>query len=91
MANNWLKNIKNLMRHALEIGMRTDDPCLGIRKLRTGSSGYRTWTEEEIETFYAKHQTGSRARLALYLLLYTRQRRADVVRMGRQHLRDGVL
>lgn len=91
VANNWLKTIKILMRHALEIGMRTDDPCLGIRKLRTGSSGYRTWTEEEIETFYAKHQTGSRARLALDLLLYTGQRRADVVRMGRQHLRDGVL
>lgn len=91
VANNWLKTIKILMRQALKIGMRTDDPCLGIRKLRTGSSGYRMWREEEIETFYAKHPTGSRARLALDLLLYTGQRRADVVRMGRQHLRDGVL
>jgi hypothetical protein len=27
----------------------------------------------------------------LALLLYTGQRRSDVVRMGRQHIRDGVL
>jgi integrase len=30
-------------------------------------------------------------RLALALLLYTAQRRSDVVVMGRQHVRDGVL
>jgi integrase len=30
---------------------------------------------------------GTRPRLALALLLYTAQRRSDVVRMGRQHLR----
>lgn len=91
VANNWLKTIKILMRHAVEIGMRPDDPTVGIRKLRTGSSGYRTWTEAEIQKYYDKHPTGSRARLALDLMLYTGQRRADVVRMGLQHLRDGVL
>ena len=91
VANNWLKSIKILMRHAVDAGMRPDDPTLGIKKLRTGSSGYRTWSEEEIEQYYARHPIGSRARLALDLLLYTGQRRADAVRMGRQHLRDGVL
>lgn len=91
VANNWLKTIKILIRHAVENGMRADNPTIGIRKLRTGSSGYRTWTEAEIQTYYDKHPTGSRARLALDLMLFTGQRRADVVRMGRQHLRDGVL
>jgi len=71
--------------------MRPDDPTVGIRKLRTGSSGYRTWAEAEIQKYYDKNSTGSRARLALDLMLYTGQRRADVVRMGWQHLRDGVL
>jgi integrase len=82
VANNWLKTIKILMRHAVETGMRPDDPTVGIRKLRTGSSGYRTWTEAEIQKYYDKHPTGSRARLALDLMLYTGQRRADIVRMG---------
>jgi hypothetical protein len=82
VANNWLKTIKILMRHAVESGMRFDDPTTGIRKMRTGSSGYRTWTEGEIGTYCEKHPLGSRARLALDLMLFSGQRRADVVRMG---------
>lgn len=90
-SNNWLKAIKILMRYAVEIGMRRDDPTAGLRKMRTGSSGYRTWTEDEIGQFYDRHPIGSRARLALDLLLHTGQRRADVVRMGCQHVRGDVL
>jgi len=70
---------------------RSDDPTTGLRKLRTGSSGYRTWAEAEIEAYCDRHPVGSRARLAFDLLLFTGQRRADVVRMGRQQVRDGVL
>ena len=54
VANNWLKTIKILMRHALESGMRPDDPTIGVRKLRTGLTGYRMWTEAEIEQYYEK-------------------------------------
>ena len=50
-----------------------------------------TWDETEIAQFEKRHAIGTRARLALALLLYTAQRRGDVVRMGRQHLRDGVI
>jgi integrase len=35
------------------------------------------------------HDVGGRARLAMALLLYTAQRRADVVRMGWQHVQAG--
>lgn len=91
VANNWHKTIKILMHHAVEIGMRRDDPTVGLRKLRTGSTGYLSWSEDHIAAYYAQHPTGSRARLALDLLLYTGQRRADAVRMGRQHVRQGVL
>src|SRR6185295_19001843 len=50
-----------------------------------------TWDESEIAQFETAHPIGSKARLAMALLLYTGQRRGDVVRMGRQHIRDGVL
>jgi hypothetical protein len=56
-------------------------------KIRT--DGYRTWTDDDIAAFEAKHQVESRARLAL--LLHAEQRRSDVVQMGRQHVRGGVL
>lgn len=86
-----LQTIKISMGHADESRIRPDDPTIGLRKLRTGSSCYRTWTAAEIETFYEKHPTGSRARLALDLMLHIGQRRDGIVRMGRQHVRDGIL
>jgi integrase len=78
------------MRHAVEIGMRSDDPTRDVRKLPTAKGeGYHSWTEGEIEQFERHHPLGSRARLAFALLLYTGQRRSDVVRMGHQHIKDG--
>ncbi len=50
-----------------------------------------TSEEHHIDAFLAHHGADTRAHLALMLLLYTGQRRSDVVRMGRQHLRDNVL
>ena len=53
--------------------------------------GFHAWTIEEVEQFEAKHPIGSKARLAFALLLYTTQRRSDIVRFGQQHVRDGWL
>lgn len=53
--------------------------------------GIHAWTIEEVEQFEAKHPVGTKARLALALLLYTGQRRSDVVQLGKQHLRNGAL
>ncbi|HET7447117.1 MAG TPA: tyrosine-type recombinase/integrase [Methyloceanibacter sp.] len=53
--------------------------------------GHRTWTVDEVDAFQAFYPIGTEERLAFDLLLYTGQRVSDVVRMGRQHVRDGVL
>ena len=90
-ANRLLSLIRILMRFAVENDWRRDDPTIGVRRVRYQSDGFHTWTEEEIAAFEAKWPLGTRARLALALLLYTGQRRADVVRMGRQHVRGGVI
>ena len=39
----------------------------------------------------SKHPIGTRARLAFALALYTSQRSADLIRMGKQHVRDGKI
>jgi integrase len=90
-ALNFLGALRALMRHAVISGLRADDPTVGVRGPKYRSGGFYTWTEGDIAAFEAKHPIGTRARLALALLLYTAQRRADVVQMGRQHLRDGLL
>jgi integrase len=45
----------------------------------------------EFPQFEAMHPIGSRARLAFALLLYTGQRRGDVIRMGRQQVQAGFI
>ena len=67
------------------------DPTANIKLAAIDSDGFHCWTEEEISQFEAHHAIGTKPRLALALLLYTAQRRSDVVRMGRQHIKDGVL
>src|SRR6516162_920879 len=89
---NWLKAIRSLMRYAVQIGMRIDEPTEGVKLGRLiKTDGFMTWSEENIAAFEQTHAVGSRARLAFALLLYTAQRRGDVVRMGRQHIHDGLL
>jgi integrase len=90
-ASNFLVAIQALLRYAMAIGFRTDDPTVRIPRPKTRSAGIYTWTEQDIAAFEACHPVGSRARLALALLLYTAQRRGDVVTLGRQHIRDGVI
>jgi integrase len=88
----WLKALRGLKKYAVQIGMIAADPTRDIRIARPPKSeGHKTWGELEIAAFRAKHPLGSRARLALELLLNTGQRRGDVARMGRQHIHGGKL
>src|SRR5215472_9116073 len=54
-------------------------------------SGYHTWTLEEVRQFERRHPIGTKARLALALFLFTGQRRSDITRLGRQHVRYGKI
>jgi hypothetical protein len=46
----------------------------------------QTWSEAEIARIEATHAIGSKERLAFALMLYTGQRRGDVVKMGAHHI-----
>ena len=89
-ANKMLRTIKMLMRFAIQEGWRTDDPTFTVKKVRLVSAdGIHSWTDDEISTYERHHPVGTLARLAFDLLLWTAQRRADVVRMGLQHVSTG--
>jgi integrase len=89
-ANNLLKTLHTLFEHAIAINMITSNPATDVRKFRIQTDGFRAWTESDVAQFVAHHPVGTRARLALALLL-TGQRRSDIVRMGWQHISDGAI
>ena len=91
--NPWdqrLKALKALFAWACEEKpeITPQNPTWGVRKIKYASSGHHSWTPEEIAQYRDRHPLGSKARLALDLLVYTGGRREDAVRLGPQHVRN---
>jgi len=89
---NWLKALRGLLQYCVAEGLCKEDVTASIKLAPSQGGSFHTWTDDEIAQFEAHHPVGSKppARLRA-LLLYTGQRRGDVIRMGRQHIKDGVL
>jgi len=90
-ARDFLRCLRLLIRHALDISVLESDPSIGIRVVVPKSDGHHTWSEDEIATFRNAYAVGSKPRLALELLLGTALRCADVVKVGRGHVRNGAI
>ena len=90
-ANGLLKALRVLLRHAVDMNLLRDNPARNVRKFAVNSEGFHSWSEDDVAAFEARHELGCRARVALSLLLYTGQRRSDVVRMGWQHINGELL
>src|SRR5262249_49559659 len=90
-ARSWLVTLRSLCQFGVKRRFLRADPTANIKLASVKSDGFHTVTEDEIQQFEAHHPIGTKPRLALALLLYTAQRRSDVVRMGRQHIKEGVL
>lgn len=88
-ANKFLRTMRMLCGFAIEEELRKDDPTARIKKLKVRGGGFPAWEEHHIEAFERVHPEGSRARLALGILLYTAQRRGDAIRIGRKDIRHG--
>jgi integrase len=90
-AINYVKVMNQLLTFAVKSGYLKDNPAASVDKPSPATTGHHTWTVDEVHRYQAKHPIGTRARLAMDLLLYTGVRRGDVVLLGHQHIRDGVL
>jgi integrase len=88
-ANNRLKYLSAMFGWAVGRGILRWNPARDVKPVRYSSSGFHSWTPAEVLQFEARHPIGSKARLALALLLFTGPRRGDVVTFGRQHVKDG--
>jgi integrase len=67
------------------------NPARDVEYFKTGSTGWHTWTVEEVYQYQEKHPIGTKARLFLDLVLFLGVRRSDAIRFGRQHARNGKI
>jgi integrase len=90
-ANNLLKVLRVLLSFAVDIGVIASNPAIGVKRYKSRGQGHHSWSEPEIAQFQAVHPIETRAALALALLMYTGQRRSDVVKMGQQHVQGDCI
>jgi integrase len=90
-ARRFLDTMRGLFRWALDAQLVGADPTIGIKNpVRKDTGGYRPWTEADVAAYEARWPIGTRQRVWLDVLLYTGLRRGDAVKLGRQHVRDGI-
>jgi integrase len=90
-ARNFLDAMRGLFRWAYNAKLVKVDPTasVGNPKLK-GGDGFIAWSEEHMAAYEAHWPLGTRQRVWLDVLAYTGLRRGDAVRIGLQHVRDGV-
>jgi integrase/recombinase XerD len=84
-----LKALRALLRWAYETGQVPDEfknPTADVKAIKYATSGHHAWTPAEVKQFEQRHPIGTKARLAMALVLYTSWRREDAVRLGPQHI-----
>ena len=87
-SNQRLKALRALFKWAVQSGETPNNPTLQVERVwKADTGGHHTWSLGEVKQFEDRHPVGSRARLAMALMLFTTGRREDATRFGPQHVR----
>ena len=90
-ARHFLDTLRGLFKWAKDAGFVKENPAEAVKypTVKPGE-GFPAWTEEDVAAYEARWPLGTKERMWLSVLLYTGLRRGDAVRIGKQHVRDGV-
>lgn len=90
-ANQRIKVLSVLCGWAAENERMAANPCRDVKKIAYATDGFYAWTRADVARYVERHPPGTKAHLALALLLYTGVRRSDAVLIGRQHIIDDTI
>src|SRR6266436_1486512 len=90
-ANARVKAMRQVYKFGVKKKLAPGNLARDVEYFKSGSTGFHPWTPEEVQQFEEYHPVGSKARLALALMLFTGQRRSDIIRFGKQHAKGGKL
>jgi site-specific recombinase XerD len=80
-ADKLVKYLRSLFKWALEKNHAKVNPALGVKKINE-TEGFHTWTPSEIQAYREYYKNGTKARLALEIMLNIGARRSDACRLG---------
>ncbi|MGB8896409.1 MAG: tyrosine-type recombinase/integrase [Pseudolabrys sp.] len=83
--------MRGLFEWAKDVQLVKSNPAAEVKyPLLKSGEGFPVWTEEDVAAYEAHWPLGTRQRVWISVLLYTGLRRGDAVRIGPQHVRNGV-
>jgi len=90
-AITFLKTMSQLFDWAVDAGLMPTNPAKDVKRPVAKTEGFQPWTDEHIIAYCEAYPVGTRERLAMDLMLFTGLARADAIKVGRQHIREGVI
>ena len=90
-ANAMIKALRQLYKFGVEYGYVRINPAREVSIVKGSSTGFHTWTPDEVRQYQDHWPVGTQQRLAFDLMIYTGVRRSDACRLGRPHVKDGRL
>ena len=84
-ADKLVKYLRVMFKWAMAKKHAQQNPVIGVAKINTDSDGWHTWTPAEVDIYRSFHKIGTKARLALELMITVGARISDAARIGRQH------
>lgn len=81
-AHRFREVMMRLFKFAVAEDMIAKNPVEGSERVRHKVTGYQAWTEADIRQFRARWPLGTKARLALELMLWTALRRGNAHRLA---------
>lgn len=92
-ARKLRKELRRMFAFAVKLEWITTNPVDLSEQIKVApserSTGFYSWTEDDIAQYRAKWALGTKQRLAMELLLWTDQRKVDTIHLGPQHARSG--
>ncbi|MGA7454553.1 MAG: tyrosine-type recombinase/integrase [Rhodoplanes sp.] len=87
----YLGALRPFFRWCVKARLVSTDPTAGVRRPALRKGGWAPWTDDEMAAFERAYPVGTRERVAYDIARFTGLRRSDIVRLGRPHIRDGVI
>ncbi len=90
-ARHFVDTLRGMFKWAIAAEHVRTDPTAGKAVAKPTTKGFPVWTEEELMQYEQRWPIGTRERVILGVYCYTGLRRGDAAKLGRQHIRNGVI